>query len=305
MIDPSPDILKQERERVVRLSYAITGTRSDAEEVAQEAFVRAIERGPGAVQAVGAWMTRVTTNLSIDRLRTRQRRPYTGPWLPEPILTGTSSPEETLLTREAFGYAFLIALEALSPSQRGVLILRDVFDLSTRECADALDMSEANVKTTLHRARACLALDEKATARTAPNRDSIQGATMALLRALAQGDLDAAREVLHEEIVMINDGNGQYAAARKPVAGIEKVLRFLLARGGAPGAMEGTSLVELNGAIALMTEYTPTNPKHPPRAVTLFSVSDDGKIIGVHALVAPEKIDALFQAKVTYSSALS
>jgi RNA polymerase sigma-70 factor (ECF subfamily) len=294
MIDPTPEILRQERERVVRLSYAITGTRSDAEEVAQEAFARAIERGPGAENAVGAWMTRVTTNLSIDRLRERKRRPYVGPWLPEPILTGTSSPEETLLTREAFGYAFLLALEALSPSQRGVLILRDVFDLSTRECADALDMSEANVKTTLHRARQVLSVADDSPARFAPDSEAIQGATMALLQALAAGDLDAAREMLHEDIVMINDGNGQYAAARKPVVGIEKVLRFLLARGGVPGAMEGTSLVELNGAIALLTQYAPANVKHPPRAVTLFSVSEDGKILGVHALVAPEKIDALF-----------
>ena len=293
MIDPTHDILQQERARVVRLSYAMTGTLSDAEEIAQEAFTRAIERGPGAREAVGAWMTRVTTNLSIDRLRARKSREYIGPWLPEPIMTGPSSPEETLLTREAFSYAFMIALETLSPTQRGVLILRDVFELSTRECADALELSEANVKTTLHRARQALSTNDTAPSPITTNKEAARDATMALLQALAQGDLDAAKEMLHEDIVMLNDGNGQYAAARKPVVGIEKVLRFFLARSSAPGALEGTSIVELNGGIALITEYTPSNPKHPPRAVTLFAYDGD-KITGVYGLVAPDKLAHIF-----------
>src|SRR5262245_50974510 len=150
------------------LCYRMLGSAADAEDVVQDTFVRAIEHPPPrADMPIRPWLVKVALNRARDLLRHRRRRRYVGPWLPSPIDTGDeSSPPahepvvdgiESLEGRydllESVSFAFLLALEALTPSQRAVLLLRDVFDYTVHEAADALDMTQASVKTTLHRAR--------------------------------------------------------------------------------------------------------------------------------------------------------
>ena len=149
------------------MCYRMTGSASDADDIVQDTFVKALERPPTDMDApLRPWLVKVAINLSRDRLRRRRRREYCGPWLPSPVLTDgedqsqldhLTSTEDSAGVRyermESVTLAFLLALEALTPAQRAVLLLRDVFDYSTTETAEALDMSEANIKVTLHRAR--------------------------------------------------------------------------------------------------------------------------------------------------------
>jgi len=149
------------------LCYRMTGSAADADDLVQDTFARAIERPPVQLDApLKPWLVKVALNLSRDLLRQRRRRDYRGPWLPGLIETGEGPPPaiEAIMAdgastearydlMESVSLAFLIALEALSPTKRAVLLLRDVFGYSIEETAAALDLSFANVKTTLHRAR--------------------------------------------------------------------------------------------------------------------------------------------------------
>src|SRR5688500_17109335 len=149
------------------LCYRMTGSAADADDLVQETFVRAIERPPADIRGGWRpWLSRVAANLSIDALRRRKRREYIGPWLPAPIDTGdeASPPAHEIAAAdmstehrydliESVSVAFLLALEHLTPRQRAVLILRDVFDYTVQETARALDLTQANVKVTHHRAR--------------------------------------------------------------------------------------------------------------------------------------------------------
>src|SRR5262249_9608157 len=148
----------------------------DADDLVQETMLRAIEKPPPDSNEMRPWLVRVAMNLARDHLRRRKRRAYVGPWLPSPvdddaleIPVEAAGAEGRYDLLESASLAFLLALEALSPKQRAVLLLIDVFDYSVRETAEALGLSESNVKTTHHRARR--ALEGYDGARVRPTRD--------------------------------------------------------------------------------------------------------------------------------------
>ncbi len=157
------------------LCYRMTGSATDADDIVQDTFVRALEKPPINLEApLRPWLVKVALNLSRDQLRRRRRREYFGPWLPSPVVTEGDSqleldeptaPEMSPVARydlhESVTLAFLLALEALTPAQRAVLLLRDVFDYSTSETAKTLQMTEINVKVTLHRARRIMSAYDK------------------------------------------------------------------------------------------------------------------------------------------------
>src|SRR6185436_13556133 len=160
--------LEIDRRLLWGLCYRMTGNAADADDLVQETFVRAIEKPPPRTdEPLRPWLVRVAMNLSRDLLRRRKREGYTGPWLPSPVPTddeespasyepatgGEDSPVARYDLKESISFAFLLALEALTPSQRAVLLLRDVFDYSTSETAEALGITEANTKVVLLRAR--------------------------------------------------------------------------------------------------------------------------------------------------------
>src|SRR5690242_19315982 len=180
---PFEQLFVEHRRFLWGVSYRMTGSAADADDIVQDTLVRAIERPPQRTdEPVRPWLVKVALNLSRDVLRRRKRREYVGPWLPSPIDTSDESAppshepsvdgRETLEARydllESVSIAFLVALEQLTPRQRAVLLLRDVFDYSVKETADALDLSEANVKTTHHRARNVMATYDRERIRPTP-----------------------------------------------------------------------------------------------------------------------------------------
>lgn len=288
------------------LCYRMTGSAADADDLVQDTFVRALERPPqDRGDGWRAWLARVATNLSIDALRRRKRREYVGPWLPSPIDTGSeasppgyeiasaeASTEHRYDLVESVSFAFLLALEHLTPRQRAVLVLRDVFDYTIRETAEALDLTAANVKVTHHRAR--LAMKEYDASRLPPTREQ-QARTADRLRefleCLRNQDVSGVEAMLAEDARAVNDGGGQYHAARLPVVGRSKVARLLVglaAKGGA--APLGFRM--LNGLPAVLAE-TPKRDGFAPRFTFQIALDAEGRISAVHTVLAERKLVAV------------
>jgi len=281
--------------------YRLTGSVADASDLVQESFVRAIERPPRDTTAPWRpWLVRVATNLLRDRRR-REKREYIGSWLPAPVDTASESWWSSGLADDVAGryeaaesvtFAFLLALERLTPRERAVLLLRDVYDYSTRECADALELSEPNVKTTLHRARRALAEYDRT--RNPPNgrvRASTATALERLVSCFATQDAAAMAALLASEVETISDGGGRYYAAKKPVRGRDKVAIFFshIAREGG-GAAPRYVVHEWNGLPGLMIERDGMPAGFAPRYTFAIELDASGLIRRCYAVLNPSKL---------------
>jgi RNA polymerase sigma factor (sigma-70 family) len=290
------------------LCYRMTGVAADADDLVQETFLRAMERPPRDVASpLRPWLVRVALNLARDQLRRRRRRGWIGPWLPSPIETGDdeaspavepTSTEGRYDLLESCTFAFLLALEALTPRQRAVLLLRDVFDYSVADAAAALDVSEVNVKTTHHRARRAMAAYDAA--RRPPTRalqEATRQAIVRLMDALVHGDPRRIEASLAPDVRAVTDGGGEFHAARKPLVGPVRVAHFYrrLAELGALGRDGITVAIRmLNGLPAIVyARTTVTPPGYPPRGVIRFDVGDDGEIRVIQSVLATRKLGAL------------
>lgn len=191
---------------------------------------------------------------------------------------------------ESLSYAFLLALEVLTPRQRAVLILRDVVGLSVRETAAHLEMGEANVKTTHHRARRAMAAYEEQ--RRRPRSDPAELAERAreLLARLLAGDAEGLSELLADDVCLVSDGGGEYFAAGVPIAGRERVLRFLLGVARQAGELRAVTPLRLNGLPAFSVELAATRPGYAPRVAILLEPGSGGRIGAIHWIAASRKL---------------
>ena len=282
------------------LCYRMTGSAADADELVQETFARALESNPsvGPDTPLEPWLTRVAMNLSRDRLRRRQTEGYVGPYLPaavsDPSEAGdpSDSPEARYGHLESLSLAFLLALESLAPNQRAVLLLRDVAGLSVAKTAQALELSEANVKTSLSRAREALeSYHQRRFAPTPRNQKLAREALERFFALIAQGEWEQVRAMMSNGVRGLNDGGGQYFAARKVLRGPDRnllLLRRLMEIRGMPTSFE---LTEVNGFAALKAQWPTRHAHEAPRSVTGVLLGPDGKIDVVYSLVAERKIE--------------
>jgi RNA polymerase sigma-70 factor, ECF subfamily len=291
------------------LCYRMTGSASDAEEIVQEAFVRALEKPPAdTTRPMRPWLVRVAVNLCRDLLRHRRRTEYVGPWLPSPVPSesleehrvGESEPRQEDSSsaryemRESVSFAFLLTLEALKPAQRAVLLLRDVFDYSTEETAAALSMSEANVKVTLHRARRLMREYDKA--RRLPSQLSNEAAQRVLekfLRCLEARDAEGLERLLAEDVVVVSDGGGEVTALLEPMRGRAQVLRLVTKLYEAYRKVTETSFCELNNEPAVLIERWKISPGHASRYTMHCKIDEAGRIERLDFVFAPSKLTAL------------
>lgn len=285
--------------------YRMTGSAADADELVQDTFLRALEHAPthrdpqrDAASDLRPWLVRVAINLARDRLRRRKREAsYDGPWLPVPVALeahdDTELPDARYGRLESATLAFLVALEALSPLQRAVLLLRDVFDRDTAETALALEISEANVKTTLHRARRAMAEHYDGRRCQPQTQDFVRHrATLGrLLFALASGNLNDLERLLAEDVRTVQDAGGVYHAARNVLQGRATVALLLAGvsrKGPLPiGLMERT----LNGLPTWLIELPPVpGRRYAPRIVMQLDLDARGLVREVFLLTAPDKV---------------
>jgi RNA polymerase sigma factor (sigma-70 family) len=302
------EALETDRRLLWGLCYRMTGNAADADDLVQETFVRAIEKPPRrADEPLRPWLVRVAINLSRDLLRRRKRQRYVGPWLPSPIPTDEASPasyepaaprEDSPVARydlkESISFAFLLALEALTPTGRAVLLLRDVMDYSTTDTAEALDMTETNVKVVLLRARRRMKDYDNSRAAISPARqETTRRALQQFLLYLSTRDAAGLERLLAKDVINLSDGGGEVNAALRPILGRDRVLRLIL-------GLAKKSLVEprfavrmLNGLPAIFVEDLPKRKESATRYTIHFEVDDEGLIRGLYAVIAPSKLSAI------------
>ncbi|HWT03976.1 MAG TPA: sigma-70 family RNA polymerase sigma factor [Pyrinomonadaceae bacterium] len=297
------------------LSYRMTGSAADADDVLQETFVRLLQKPPADTEEpLRPWLVRVAVNLSRDVLRRRRRQGYVGQWLPAPFETennedlsaaldvvggggasASANPSARYEMLESVSFAFLLALELLMPTQRAVLLLRDVFDFNVAETAGVLRMTEQNVKTTHHRARRVMREYEEK--RFVPRKSLVEktGRIVAqLVEFLTNRDTEAAARLLAANVVSVSDGGGEFFAARVPVTGRERVAVMLANLWKATAAFDSkTRVVELNGLFAVATERENVPPGYAGKLATLFEINDESLIEHIYFVMASRKLKAL------------
>ena len=225
-----PDPLAPYRRRLLGLAYRMLGTRSDAEDVVQDAYLRfAAAEG---VRNPEAFLVTIVTRVCLDRLKSAkaQREMYVGPWLPEPVFDadGLSADAATELADD-LSFALMLALDRLSPLERAAFLLHDVFDRPFKELAATLDRSEAACRQLATRARRAVRQARPAP-RTAP--DTHARLLRAFCEAAASGDVSALAGLLREDAIAISDGGGRKTAALNPIKGAQKIIRFLIGLAG-------------------------------------------------------------------------
>lgn len=301
---PWPELFAEHRRYLWGVCYRLTGDALDAEDLVQATFERALARPPEDLERPWRpWLTRVATNLAIDLLRRRNHAAYDGPWLPAPV--------EDLLevegwTRDQHGdhvegfeirygqlesarFAFLLALETLDPRARAVLILRDVLGYSGPETAEFLELTGANVRVILHRARK--QIEQARGGDRAPQiNPQIEAAIDRFMTAITSRDVAALEQLLAADVRATSDAGGEFVAARKIVEGRESVIALFLGleRGGAtPQWLELRSLNGEPGVVAMLNE---TGRRTAKRVVFRVELDAAGRIAEVQLVLATRKL---------------
>ncbi|MCU1396820.1 MAG: polymerase sigma factor SigJ [Ilumatobacteraceae bacterium] len=227
----SDALFAEERPRLVGLAYRLLGSLSDAEDVVQEAWVRWDRTDRAVLDNPAAWLTTVVSRLGIDRLRSRRRHQteYVGPWLPEPLVAVDDDPASVAELSDSLTTAFLVMLERLSPNERLVLLLADVFDQPFATVAEVIGKSEEATRQMAVRARRKVRVEQALQPSAAnPNRSDQLAIANEFVAALVRGDETRVRALLGADVVLVSDGGATRHAARRPVIGPDRVSRFLL-----------------------------------------------------------------------------
>lgn len=274
----------QYRAYVFSIAYRMLGSVMDAEDMVQETFLHWRKVDPAEVQSPKSYLATIVTRLCIDHLRSArvQRETYIGPWLPEPLVTETGPSAEGMTTlSDSLSTAFLVLLESLTPTERAAFLLREVFAYEYAEVADIIGKSEANVRQIVRRARQHI---QDRRPRFEPSSTDQMALHEQFMQACANGDMTGLMALLADDVVQYSDGGGKVHAARKPVAGAEKVARFLL--GITRQAPEGSSIEvgQANGQPALFVYVVGV----------IFGVMtlevENGRIQNIYNVVNPDKL---------------
>ncbi|WP_107075679.1 RNA polymerase sigma-70 factor [Micromonospora sp. MH33] len=280
--DPATEAFLAHRNLLFTVAYEMLGSAADAEDVLQETWLRWVRVDLDTVREQRAYLVRITTRQALARLRTlgRRKESYVGPWLPEPLLTAPDVAEDVELA-DSVSMAMLLVLETLTPTERAVFVLREVFELPYDEIAEAVDKSEAAVRQIAHRARGHVAARRpRGVTSAAETRDALE----AFRKATETGDLQGLLDILAPDVVFLGDGGGVRQAVPRPVVGADKVGRLLAAGLGRIAALMSLRPAEVNGYPALILQQG-------DEVDTVLAVRiDDGLVTGLYAVRNPEKL---------------
>ncbi|MGW7007342.1 RNA polymerase sigma-70 factor [Streptomyces sp. NPDC054933] len=280
--DPATGTFVAHRNLLFTVAYEMLGSAADAEDVLQETWLRWVKVDLEQVHDQRAYLVRITTRQALNRLRTvtRRKEAYVGPWLPEPLLTAPDVAEDVELA-ESVSMAIMLVLEALSPTERAVFVLREVFDVGYDEIAAAVDKSPAAVRQIVHRARQHV---EARRPREVVSVSKTRAALEAFRRTLETGDPQVPLDVLAPEVVLVSDGGGVKQAALRPIIGADKVARYIVGGTGKTKATLTLDPTVVNGSPALVVRLDGEID-----GIMAFRVEDD-RITGLYYVRNPEKL---------------
>ena len=231
MTDEHAERFTQLRPLLFTIAYEILGSATESDDVLQESYLRWAEVDLSTVQDTKAYLAQLVTRQSLNALRaqSRRREDYIGPWLPEPLLLETginTDASSDVILAESVSMAMLVVLETLSPDERAVFVLREVFGFSHDEIATTIGKSGAAVRQMAHRAREHVQSRRKRFEPVDPKLS--MELTARFFAAASTGDLDGLIEMLAEDVVWTADSDGKRSAARRPVSGAERVARLVI-----------------------------------------------------------------------------
>jgi RNA polymerase sigma-70 factor (ECF subfamily) len=296
MVPPEEQTYQEFRPLMFSIAYRMTGSVGDAEDIVQEAFLRMtrVLRDGASIASPRAYLATITTRLAISHLRSARvrRESYVGAWLPEPLIAGHEpDPAERAELADSLSMAFLVLMESLSPTERAVFLLHEVFGYEYKEIADITGKSEPNCRQILARARHHV--DEGRVGLKGPRFDSSREQREEVARrffaAADGGDLAGLLELLAPDVVAIGDGGGKAWAAGEPFYGRDRVARFMLGvsrRGHKLGArMEPAWINGQPGIVAY-------DPEGLIVSVVALDITD-GRVQAIRSVVNPDKLQHL------------
>ena len=283
------DVYDELRPLLFSIAYRMVGSVSEAEDIVQEAFLRfhSETREGASIDSPKAWLSTVTTRLSINHLRSARvrRERYVGKWLPEPLVTDPAhDASQHAETADSLSMAFLVLLESLSPVERAVFLLREVFEYDYGEIASVIGKSEENCRQIAVRARRQVEAKKPRFEASRARRDEL---ARRFFEAIGNGDVQGLVHLLAADAVVYADGGGKAAAFPRPVHGAERVARLLIGR-AAQGERLGVSairIVEINGHPGAMF----LGADERAVSVILLDIAD-GVVQTVRGISNPEKL---------------
>lgn len=286
---PGGDPFEASRPRLFALAYRLLGSRSEAEDVLQDAWLRWHQAERAAIRDPEAWLVTATTRLGLDRLRAARTRraTYPGPWLPEPVEIGPveiepgPGPDERAARADDLSLAFLALLETLAPDERAAFLLKEAFDYEYARIAELIGHSEANCRQLVHRARGRL---REGRPRFPVRPDAHRVLLERFMRATRDGDRDTLMQLLATNARLVSDGGGRTRAAIRPLLGAERIARFFWALSRRFGREVELGIGTVNGEPALLRWR-----EGRLHSVTTIVV-DDGRITQVLSVVNPDKL---------------
>ena len=270
------------------IAYRMLGSASEADDVLQDAWLRARQDEDADVRSPRAYLTTIVTRLCIDHLRSaeRTRMEYPGPWLPEPVAEPN---QESAELASSLTTAFLLVLERLAPTERAVFLLREVFELDFDEIATAVGKNEANTRQILTRARRRLGESRR---RFAMSREDSREIVEQFRHAIITGNVEELMEVLHADATLVADGGGKALAATHPVIGADRIAEFVIDIVGKIRWSESDpQLVTVNGAPGLLL-------RHPTFGDGAYSFDiADGRIRAIYVVRNPDKLRGFLERR--------
>jgi RNA polymerase sigma-70 factor (ECF subfamily) len=287
MIPTETDEFEAHRRYLFGVAYRMLGSSVEAEDMVQEAYLRWQRSDRAEVRSPRAFLSTVVTRLCLDRLKEARstRESYVGPWLPEPIRTDAVADVDPLEHTESISLAFLVLLERLTPLERAVYLLHEVFEYSHSEIAAIVDRDEAACRQILRRARKDIVAGRP---RFAPSKSAHQRLLEGFADAVVRGDADGLERLLADDVRSLADSGGKVnGAARRPVTGRDRVIRLYLGLRRLLTADTTAEVVDLNGWPALVLRVGGA-------VVTALQIEADGeRIHTIHSTVNPEKLGRL------------
>jgi RNA polymerase sigma-70 factor (ECF subfamily) len=280
-VDVDGAAFEAHRPLLFSIAYRMLGSATEAEDIVQDAWVRAHQDERSDVRSTRAYLTTIVTRLSIDRLRSAERRrlEYPGPWLPEPLAEPN---QESAELASSLTTAFLVLLEQLTPTERAVFLLREVFELDFDEIASSVGKTEANARQILARARGRL---RDSRPRFTASRHESEEIVRRFRHACVTGDVHELMAVLHGDATLVSDGGGKALAATRPVLGADRIARFMLGYAAKLHWSESdVHLVTVNGSPGLLLRHAVAGD-----GTYSFHIVD-GRIRTIYVMRNPEKL---------------
>ncbi len=226
-MDKSTQVFEQLRSRLFRLAYGMLGSKADGEDIVQETFIKWSRVDHDTVKSDWAFLSTIVSRLCLDELRSarKRREEYVGPWLPEPLVPAYNyTPEYVTERTEELTMALMVILENLTPVQRAVYVLHDLFGFDYHEISELIGKEEANCRKIAQRARSYV--DSQRTVEMPGESEQLE-LLNTFIRAIEQGEVGQLKDLLTREAILYSDGGGKVTAARKPIYGNDKISRFL------------------------------------------------------------------------------